>query len=152
MQTEGHMRDHHQPPGMERVVKVTLREEDIEALETEADNKGLSRATLIRQIIEEHLSGPGAGPDQGPGQAPALTKALQEAQGDREVLMTRVEDLEKALSEKNRDLEWTRGQLQAVMATLTEAVKKVPDPRPALTTEAGPKRSWWEWVTGQKEE
>lgn len=134
---------------MDRVVKVTLREEDIEALENEAEERGISRMALLRQVIEGHLSGTGEGTTAGPLQSPALTQALQEAQQERGVLQARVEDLEKALNEKGRDLEWTRGQLQALTVTLNETIRKVPDPRPALE-EAGHKPSWWARVTGKE--
>lgn len=127
-----------------------LTEEDIEALDIQAERRGIPRMYLLREVIERYLSGPDQGTAPTPAEAPGLSQALTEAQADRQALRVRVEDLEKALSEKGRDLEWTRGQLQTLTATLNTTIQKLPDPRPALT-EAGQKPSWWARVTGRGE-
>ena len=40
-----------------KVVKVELREEDVETLDKRARDRGLSRLFILREIIENHLKG-----------------------------------------------------------------------------------------------
>lgn len=139
---------------MDKVVKVMLREEDVIRFDSLAKDKGIPRMYLLREVLEGYLSGPRPGtsqvPAEDPGRVEALGKALEDTQREREVLKVRVSDLERALADRTKDLEYTRGQWQAINTNLTEALAKIPTPRPLLE-ESGKKVSWWGRITGKKE-
>ena len=152
--TKGLNRYLHPFPTMDKVVKVMLGEEAIGRFDTLAKGRGILRMYLLREILEGYLSGPRPGPSQvppeDPGKVAVLNKALEDTQQEREIFKVRVADLERALADRTNDLEYTRGQWQALNANLTEALLKIPSQRPLLE-ESGKKVSWWGRLTGKTE-
>ena len=97
---------------MDRVVKAELREEDIQVLDSQAKERGISRMHHIRQILEQYLAGPGPVSPEYSEKVEVLTKALEESQRTRELL-----NLEKAvLEERSRGLEALVSELKATKA------------------------------------
>lgn len=105
------------------IIKVPVSVEEAQALTTSANAKGISRGEYCREILIGHLAGTGTGP-QVPNEG--LSKALEESQKGRESLQQQVYFLEKSLSDKSQDLEWTRGQLVETQRNLTAALAKIP--------------------------
>lgn len=120
------------------IIKVPVSTQDAEALTHEAKEHGMSRGDYCRDILIRHL--------QGHGEVPAGTyqdhgAALSESQRT-------IERLEKALTDKHQDLEWTRGQLIETQRNLTAALAKIPMP-PAMLTDGQHNPSWWDRFLGR---
>ncbi len=140
---------------MDKTVKVLLKEEDVETLDIQAKEKGKPRLYLLREIIERHLAGapePHTAPSpvsiEDPGRVLTLTKALEDSQREREILQVRVSDLERALTDRTKDLEFTRGSYQALTNNMTELIRRVPEPRSLLED----RTSWWDRHFGKRPE
>jgi flagellar motility protein MotE (MotC chaperone) len=136
---------------MDRVIKLTVSEEEADKLTVEAKKRDIPRTDLLREIVVKYLQRSPAGPDtidqEARGQVLTLSKSLEESQRDREALRERIKTLEETLSEKMRDLEWTRGQYAALTSAHGEALRKIPPP-PALLEDGRPRPSWWQRLFG----
>jgi molybdopterin-binding protein len=130
------------------IIKAFVSKESAEALNLEAKGKGISRADLCGEVLTNYLSGPPGSPAAGPDEG--LKKALEESQQAREVLQGKVKDLEKSLSDKHQDLEWTRGQLIETQRNLTAALDRIP--KAPLLTDGQYKPSWWERLFGRRQD
>jgi len=108
-------------------IKVFVTPHDAENLSMVAKGQGISRADLCGDVLSKYLAGTLTSTAQST-QVPneGLSKALEESQKGRESLQQQVYFLEKSLSDKSQDLEWTRGQLVETQRNLTAALAKIP--------------------------
>lgn len=72
----------------------------------------------------------------------SITKALDEYQRNVDLLQHKIKDLEKSLSDKQQDLEWSRGQLVETQRNLSAALERIPA-TPMITD--GQHKPWWQF-------
>jgi predicted DNA-binding protein len=104
----------------DRVVKVELREEDVDTLDKRARDRGLPRLFILREIIENHLKG-----TEGTSSAPNAD-TIRAA-----VLEERTRGYEALIEELKANKTHNEGIIQQLMAEQNR-----------LITDG---KHWWQW-------